>query len=134
MDDLRAMTRRQVQQREQRLRKRAEQISREVKVARRDGQGLPWMSRETGTDMSFEFEHWRRWAALANEMKRRDADVVADLGSPRVAYWQTALDEARTGVSEPLSAFRPVEPLVRHAPVPANKPFRVPPGPDGPSG
>lgn len=63
VDNLRERTHRQVQRQEQRLRERAEQISRSVKEARADGIGLPWMSRETGTDVSYEYERWRRWAA-----------------------------------------------------------------------
>lgn len=91
------------------------------------------MSRETGTDMGYEYEHWRRWAALAYEMKRCQADVVADLGPSRVEHWRTALDHDTLQTPEPLSGYRRVEPIVRHAEIPKRKPLRPPlgPGEDG---
>jgi len=126
VDNLREMTRRQVQRQEQRLRERAEQISRSVKEARADSIGLPWMSRETGTDMSYEYERWRRWAALAHEMKDADAAVVVDLDPARVEHWATALAPESLRAPAPLKAFREVKPLVREAEPPRRRRFRPP--------
>ena len=69
-----------MRRRERGLSKRVERILKEVDAAKADGLGLPWTSRTTGVDMSYEFEHARRWAMLDKEMKRAGADVVGDLG------------------------------------------------------
>jgi hypothetical protein len=76
-DDLAQMTREQVRRRERGLSKRVQRIFKEVDAAKADGLGLPWTSRTTGVDMSYEFEHARRWAVLDKEMKRAGADVGA---------------------------------------------------------
>jgi hypothetical protein len=113
MADIHDMTARQVQGREQRLRLAAQRILHQVKLARKDGSQLPWMSRETGVDMSYEYERWRRWNVLREEMAHAGAEVVADLGPSRVEYWTSALGAEEPQPSEPLRAFRPVKPIVR---------------------
>ena len=127
-DDLAQMTREQVRRRERGLSKRVERILKEVDAAKADGLGLPWTSRTTGVDMSYEFEHARRWAVLDKEMKRAGADVVGDLGPARLEHWQVALDRGRLRPPEPLSAFRSVEPLGRRVGLPSPPPLQPPPG------
>ena len=108
-EDLGHMCRHQVRRREERLRERAIRISREVKRAQADGLPLPYISRDTGIDMSYEHEEWRRWASLAIEMKRADAEFVCDLGVERVGYWQAALNPEQRRAPPPferLSARR----------------------------
>jgi hypothetical protein len=118
------MQRHQVHRREQRLREQAQAIVDQVRVANADGLGMAWTSRETGVDMSYQFEHWRRWAALASEMELFRADVVADLGEKRLAHWTAALDDNALEPEPPPSAFRPVKPLVRHVDVRPRQAFR----------
>jgi hypothetical protein len=132
MEDLPDMTSRQVRRKEERLRERAKRISEQVNEAKADRLGMPWTSRETGIDMSYEFEHWRRWARLAKEMEGSRADVVADLGVARVNYWQIALDPELLESPAPPRAFRAADPLVRHVEIPSGKRFR-PPGGSTPS-
>jgi hypothetical protein len=127
-EDLGHMSRHQVRRREERLRERAIRISREVKRAQADGVPLPYISRDTGIDMSYEHEEWRRWASLAIEMKKADAEFVCDLGVERVGYWQAALDPEQLRAPPPLSAFQPVEPLVR-VEAPAVRRFQPQPPP-----
>jgi hypothetical protein len=107
------MTRHQVGRYEERLRGRAKRISQDVKAAKADGFGRPWTSRDTGLDMSYEFEHWRRWAWLAEEMQKANAEFVADLGAARVMYWHGALDPEALQPPPPPHAYQPVTPLVR---------------------
>ena len=120
------MQRHQVHRRQQRLREQAQTIVDQVHVAKADGLGMAWTSRETGVDMSYEYEHWRRWAALAREMELFRAVAVADLGEERLAYWAAALDENALQPEPPPSAFRPVKPLVRHVDVRPRPSFRRP--------
>jgi hypothetical protein len=125
MADIHNMTAAQVQGHERRLREAAERIVHQVKLAKKEGSQLPWMSRETGVDMSYEYERWRRWNVLCEEMTRGGAQVVADLGPARVEYWTSALDSTELQPSKPLSAFRPVKPMVRQI---DDIPRRRPPG------
>lgn len=127
MDDCGLMTRREVEREEQRLRELARVIFRQVKDAAAAGEPLPWMSRDTGVDMSYDFERWRRWEALSKEMSQASAHIVADLGRSRVSYWQSALDPESLSGAAPLTAFQPVKPLVRHIDAAA----RRHPRPDG---
>lgn len=127
-EDLGDMSRHQVRGREERLRERAIRISGQVQRARADGVPLPWISRDTGLDMSYEYEEWRRWGSLAIEMKRAHAEFVSDLGVERVGYWQAALDPEQLCAPRSLSAFKPVEPLVR-VEAPAVRRFQPQPPP-----
>jgi hypothetical protein len=129
MADIHDMTVSQVQGHERRLREAAERILHQVKLAKEEGSQLPWMSRETGVDMSYEYERWRRWNVLCEEMIRAGAQVVADLGPARVEYWTSALGANELQPSKPLSAFRPVKPMVRLL---DKIPRRRPPGRSGP--
>lgn len=124
--ELSDMTRHEVRRHEQRLREHATRISEEGKAAKADGVGRMWISRETGVDMSFEFEHWRRWAALANEMHQANAEFVADLGAARVEYWHGALNPEALQPPRPLRAYQPAVPLVRRVAVPPRAAFRPP--------
>jgi hypothetical protein len=118
------MTARQVARYEQQLRERAREILRQVKDAKSRGETYPWISRESGIDMSFEYELWRRWEALCKELSKARAERVSDLGAPRVTYWEEALDPKRLTSAKPLGAFAPVEPLMRNVDVPSRRPFR----------
>lgn len=120
------MTRHQVHRQAERLRERARRISQEVEDAIADGLGRPWTSRDTGMDMSYEFEHWRRWVWLAEEMEQVNAEFVADLGVARVTYWQSALVPETLQPPRPLQAYQPVPPLVRRVDLPPRRPFRPP--------
>lgn len=113
MDNFPDMSAEQVLRQEARLREAAQHVRRQVKDAQDAGSQLPWMSRDTGVDMSYEFERWRRWNRLCDEMARSGAEVVAALGPSRVAYWIAALNEDDMQPAQPLSAFRPVTPIVR---------------------
>lgn len=117
-EDFGHMSRHQVRGREERLRERAIRISGEVKRARVDGVPLPWISRDTGIDMSYESRSGVDGLRWPLEMKRADAEFVSDLGVERVGYWQAALDPDQLRAPPSLSTFQPVEPLVRvQAPV-----------------
>ena len=120
------MTRHQVRREEQRLRERAEEIMAEVKSAKVDGFGIMWISRETGVDMTFEFEHWCTWVDLVKEMQRADAQFVGDLGPARVEHWHRALDEEVLRAPRPLRAYPPATPLLRRVEVPRRPAFRRP--------
>jgi hypothetical protein len=120
------MTCHQVRRQEQRLRERAKRIMAEVMTAKVDGFGRMWISRETGTDMTFEFEHWCTWVDLVKEMQRADARFVADLGPARVEHWHRALDEEVLRAPRPLRAYQPATPRVRHVEVPPSPAFRRP--------
>lgn len=123
MDELAQMTAPQVRRYEQRLRASAQEIVRQVKQAKARGEQMPWMSRETGIDMGYEYERWRRWNALSEEMSHADATLVADLGIARIEYWESALDPENLAAGEPLRAFRPAEPIVRHVNPPTSRPL-----------
>lgn len=120
------MSRHRVRGHEQRLRERASRIRDDIKSAKVDGVGLMFISRETGVDMSFEFEHWRRWATLAHEMQKAHAEFVADLGAERVEYWRGALDPEALRPPRPLRAYQPATPLVRRVELPRREIFRPP--------
>jgi hypothetical protein len=125
-DELGAMTRHQVRRHEEQLRERAASISQQVKDGSVDGFGLAWTSRDTGVDMSYEFEHWRRWSRLAKEMHHVNAQFVADLGAARVQYWQSALDRQALQAPRPLQAYQPITPMVRRIDLPPRPAFRPP--------
>jgi hypothetical protein len=127
-DELGDMSRHEVRRHEEQLRERAASISQQVKEGRVDGFGLAWTSRDTGVDMSYEFEHCRRWARLAKEMHHANAEFVADLGAARVGYWQRALDPQALQPPRPLQAYEPITPIVRRIELSPRPAFRPPAG------